>query len=76
MIDRHPKTPPLPDPTVTVDEARSRDMNAPQGSVDVVIDRGGKCKSFRGEGSTTTEIVKDVVEKILKEPYTGEFIKK
>lgn len=64
----------LPRPEVTVTPASDRDPIAPSGSVDIVISRGGKGKSYRADGSSAPEIVKDAIEKVLADPYSGEWI--
>jgi hypothetical protein len=73
----HPKTPPLPDAEVEVTHATNRDSAVPQGSMDVVISRGGKARSYRTIGGvSTSEIVKDAVKKVINDERVGEFIKK
>jgi hypothetical protein len=69
------RTDPLPRPDVSVTPAGDRDPGAPQGSVDVVISRDGKAISHRAEGSTTSEVVKDAVEKILNDHRSAEWVK-
>jgi hypothetical protein len=76
MVD-HPKTPPLPNPEVEVTHAPNRDPSAPQGSMDVVISRGGKAWSYRTiGGASTADIVKDAVKQVINDERVGEFIKK
>lgn len=65
---------PLPRPDITVTSAKDRDPSASDGSLDVVVSRDGKGKSFRVEGGSSTELVKDAVTKTLNEPYMGEFL--
>lgn len=64
----------LPRPTVNVTPTVERDSTAPAGSVDVVISRDGKAKSYQADGSSVTEVVKDAVEKILNDPHTAEWL--
>ncbi len=66
--------PTLPRPDIAVTPAIERDITAPTGSVDVVISRDGKAKSFRAEGGSVTEVVKDAVEKILGDAGTAEWL--
>ena len=63
-------------PTVEVTPASDRDSSAPAGSVDVVVSRDGKGRSYRAEGGTSVELVKDAVKKVLNDPYSGEWIPK
>lgn len=65
---------PLPAPTVDVTPAQNRDSAAPAGSVDVVISRDGKARSYRAQGAGTTEIVKDAVEKVIADAHTAEWL--
>lgn len=64
----------LPRPNVEVSNTQGRDSSAPDGSVDVVISRNGKGKSYRSVGGNLQEVVKDVVEKIISDRYTGEWL--
>lgn len=64
--------PKLPRPTVEV--TPTQDPSAPSGSVDVVISRDGKATSHRADGSSTTEIVKDAVRKVLDDHRTAEWL--
>jgi hypothetical protein len=66
--------PPLPAPTVDVTPAADRDSSAPAGSVDVVISREGKGRSYRTVGGSTVDVVRDAVRKVLNDPYTAEFL--
>lgn len=68
----------LPPPTVEVTSAPSKDSSAPPGSVDIVISRDGKGRSYRtvGGGPTDPTVVKDGIEKILGDHYSGEWIPK
>lgn len=61
------KRDPLPRPTVTADSSAD-------GSVDVVISRDGKARSYKGEGPTREAVVKDVVKKILDDGHTAEWL--
>jgi hypothetical protein len=56
---------PRPDVNVTTHES---------GSTDVVISRDGKGKSYRSEKTEKNEIVKDLVEKVVNDRYTGEWL--
>jgi len=64
----------LPRPDVTVTHATERDPTAPPGSMDVVISRDGKGKSYRAVGDSGPAIVKDAIEKVLGDHYTGEWL--
>lgn len=66
----------LPPPTVDVTPATDRDASAPAGSVDVVVHRDGRGRSYRIDPGTTTEMVKSGIEKVLADPYSGEWIPK
>ncbi len=66
---------PLPRPDVKVTPATERDPAASAGSVDIVISRDNKGRSYRAEGGSAPEVVKDAIEKILNDPYTGEWVK-
>ena len=63
-------------PAPTVDVTPTTDTSAPSGSVDIVVHRDGKGKSYRAEGGTSVELVKDAVKKVLADPYSGEWIPK
>ncbi len=63
-------------PDVTVTNATERDPNAPPGSMDVVISRDGKAKSYRTIAGTTAEVMKDGIEKVIADPYSAEWIPK
>ena len=64
----------LPRPDVNVTHASERDPTAPPGSMDVVISRDGKGKSYRVVGDTGPAIVKDAIEKVIGDGYTGEWL--
>lgn len=64
----------LPRPQVDVTPASDRDTTAPTGSVDVVISREGKGRSYRSVGGSTAEVVKDIAEKILGDTYSSEWV--
>lgn len=64
----------LPRPDVSVTPATDRDPLAPSGSVDIVISRDNKAKSYRADGGSTTAIVKDAVEKILNDRHSAEWL--
>jgi hypothetical protein len=59
--------PVLPRPDVSV-------STSPESGVDVVISRDGKAKSYKGDGATREAIIKDVVEKIIGDRHTGEWL--
>lgn len=67
MNTKHGPRPVLPRPDVAV-------STSPSSGVDVVISRDGKAKSYKGDGATREAIVKDVVEKILGDRHTGEWL--
>lgn len=60
----------------TVDVTPSADTAAPSGSVDIVVHRDGKGKSYRADGGTSVELVKDAVRKVLADPYSAEWLPK
>ena len=72
----------LPPADVVVTPASERDSSAPTGSVDIVISRkssdglSAKGRSYRAEGSNTSEVVGDAIRKVLNDPMTGEHIKR
>jgi hypothetical protein len=59
--------PPLPRPDVNVTTNQS-------GGTDVVISRDGKAKSYQSEAPTRNEAVKELVEKIIGDRHTGEWL--
>lgn len=59
--------PVLPRPVVTVITNQS-------GGTDVVISRSGTAKSYRSEQPTRNETVKEIVEKIVGDRHTGEWL--
>lgn len=67
----------LPRPKIDVTQSTTNNSEPTVNSthVNVVISRDGKGKSYHGTGTNTVEVVKDVVEQILNDPYTGEWIK-
>ena len=75
----------LPRPTVTVTPTKERDPSASHGSVDVVISRDNgtrpdgtarspTARSYVADGGSTSEVIKDAMQKILNDPFTAEFI--
>lgn len=56
---------PRPDVNVTTHES---------GATDIVISREGKGKSYRSEKTEKNEIVKDLVEKVLGDGYSREWL--
>lgn len=62
----------LPKPLVTADVSPSPDGSSQGASVKV--ERDGKSRSYVGEGKTINEAVKGVIEKMLGDPRTGEFM--
>jgi hypothetical protein len=64
--------PDLPKPTVSADVAPSPDGSSTGATVSV--SRDGKSRSWVGSGKTTNEAVRDVVEKMLGDRRTGEFM--
>lgn len=66
------KREPMPRPDVAV--TPSVDVNAPPGSVDIVISRDGKATSHRATGGSTTEVVKDAVRQIINDGRTAEWL--
>ena len=58
----------LPRPDVTVVN------NEINGESHVVISRDGKGKSYKIEGNTEGEKIKGVVEKVINDKYTGEWL--
>lgn len=63
-------------PTIDVTPASERDASAPSGSVDIVVHRDGKGRSYRAEGGTPVDLVKDAVRKVLADPYSAEWLPK
>ncbi len=63
-------SPDLPRPDVTVTEHHTGDSY----SLDVVISRDGKPRSYTGTGSSSHGATKDAVEKLLGDPYTAEWL--
>jgi hypothetical protein len=61
------KREPLPRPDVSV-------STSPESGVDVVISRDGKAKSYKGDGAIREQVIKDVVEKIIGDRHTGEWL--
>lgn len=66
--------PDLPRPKVEVTRAQERDSSAEAGSMDVVISRDGKAKSYRSVGGDVKDVVRDVVEKVIGDAKTGEWL--
>lgn len=66
----------LPAADVTAAPASDREPGAPWGSVDLVISRGGKARSYRCDGQTVAEVVQDAVRKVLDDPHTAEHIRR
>jgi hypothetical protein len=62
----------LPPPNVKATHPPVIDGEPPY--VDVVIDRDGKARSYRGTGSTETERTAHVVTEILRDHRNAEFI--
>lgn len=62
-----PARSPLPRPTVDV-------TDTPDGKSHVVISRDGKARSWAIEGSTSKEMVKDAVEKVISDSHTAEWL--
>jgi len=58
----------LPRPDVTVNPRNDA------GQTDVVISRDGKCRAFRSESASTENIIRDLVEQIIADPHTAEWI--
>ena len=64
----------LPRPTVEVTPASESDKSAPPGSVDIVISRDDKGRTYRTVGGSQQEVVRDAIEKVLGDHYNAEFI--
>lgn len=64
----------LPRPKIEVTKATERDPEAGPGVHDIVISREGfqTVKTYRADGNTTAEVVKDAVEKILSDKRVAE----
>jgi len=56
----------LPRPDVNVTKTNDGDF--------VVISRDGRGKSYKIEGISTSEQIKGVVEKVINDKYTGEWL--
>jgi hypothetical protein len=65
--------PDLPRPTVSADVKTEVEAGKPF-TADVTITRDNKAKSYTGGGSSASGAVKDVVEKILNDPYSAEWL--
>ena len=71
----HPKTPPLPPTNVEVTSTTS-----PSGDVQVDANlsrsgaNAGRPRHYTGSGATTEGAVRDLLERVLSDPVTGEFI--
>jgi len=63
----------LPRPEVSVSEVPRREGGANH-EIAVTINRDGKGATHSGSGSITSEAVKQVVEKILSDPKTAEWL--
>lgn len=66
----------LPQPNVTVDVSNPPGSTATQVDVRVTRDGTGASRAFQGLGSTPQGAVKDVIEKILGDPGTAEYVKR
>jgi hypothetical protein len=67
MNNSRGERPVLPRPVVTVTTNQS-------GGTDVVISRGGTAKSYQSDQPTRNEAVKELVEKIIGDRHTGEWL--
>lgn len=65
----------LPPPDVTVDVSNPPGSTATQVDVRVTRDGTGASRAFQGLGSTPQGAVKDVIEKILGDPGTAEYLR-
>lgn len=67
----------LPPPTVDVTPAKERDPSAKDTAHDVVIHRGeGACRSYRIDGGSPRDLLKNGIEKVINDHYSGEWIPK
>lgn len=64
----------LPDSEVSV--TQSSDTVNNKTSIAITARRDGKDRTWSGEASTTQGAVKEAVEKMLKDPRSGEYIQK
>lgn len=62
--------PDLPPPDVRV----TTDGDASGASIDVMISRSQRGKTYKGTGPTIGEAAKEVIGKILADPYSAEWI--
>jgi hypothetical protein len=60
----------LPRPNVSA-ETKTEDYKT---HVDVVISRDGKAKSYKGEGSTEAARTKHVVDQVINDGHTAEWL--
>ena len=67
---------PQPNVDVTIADATSPDGQTSGKQVDVVLSRDGKARSYSSGGSGAAEAVKGVVEKILGDHHTAEYVKR
>lgn len=68
---------PQPNVDVTIADTLSPDGQTVSGKqVDVVLSRDGKARSYSSVGSGAAEAVKGVVEKILDDHHTAEYVKR
>ena len=65
---------PLSRPKIDVTKATERDPEAGPGAHDVVISKEGHAtvRSYRVDGNTTAEVLKDALGKVLADPRTAE----
>lgn len=64
----------LPQPDITVTE-RCDAFDGRKGYA-VTATRGGKSRTWSGEGGNSTDAIKNVVDKMLGDHQTGEFVKR
>lgn len=60
--------PKLPRPDINVTTTSDGAAN------DLVISRDGKAKSYRIEGTTRQDVIKDAVKKVLDDPRSAEWL--
>jgi hypothetical protein len=57
----------LPRPNVKV-------SHSSDGKTDLVIDRGGKAKSYHSDHAVAENVIRDLVEQILADHHTAEWL--
>ena len=64
----------LPQPDVRVTHGEQSSDAGTTHVMEAVLSRDSTAKSYRGTGSTPAEAAKGLIDKILADPHTGEYI--